>query len=207
MTRKIEIVKIDTSNNHQVRRFLDLPFRLYRDICQWVPPLSPGARRMLDRRKHPFHQQGQAEILWALDDLGRVIGRLAVLENKNYNPLYYPEMITALGFKSKRDMVSGYHSANMNFPENIHQLSERIQHRRNLKVTRFKSRAELRAIAPRLKVLNNHAQAGINENPPLTDRDDKSLINDLENTVREHFTTHGRSFITKSQGVVIGIKP
>ena len=250
MTQTYNIVKIDTSNTHQVRQFLGLPFRIYRDNRQWVPPIAPDARRVLDRRKHPFYQHGEAEFLLAINDHDQVVGRLSVLENKNYNafnhehtaffynfesendavaaralfetafdwarqrgldamigpkgftvfdgigmlikgfdhrpafgqpynPAYYPELISALGFEGKRDMVSGYLSESNQFPETIHQLSERLQRRRGLQVTPFKTRAELLAIAPHLKDLYNSSLAGVNENPPLTDQDVKVLANQL----------------------------
>jgi len=47
----VQIIQLDTSDRRQVRQFLDLPFRIYRDIPQWVPPLAPDARFTLDRRR------------------------------------------------------------------------------------------------------------------------------------------------------------
>ena len=41
----------------------------------------------------------------------------------------------------------------------------------------------------------------------IYEQQDITLIDSLENTVRAHFTAHGQFFITKSQGVVIGINP
>lgn len=40
---------------------------------------------MLDRHKHPFYKHSDAAFFLALDDGGRAIGRLAVLDNRNYN--------------------------------------------------------------------------------------------------------------------------
>ncbi|MCX6033211.1 MAG: hypothetical protein NT169_28495 [Chloroflexi bacterium] len=39
----MEVVLVDTSNRRQVQQFLDLPFALYRDVPQWVPPLAGEA--------------------------------------------------------------------------------------------------------------------------------------------------------------------
>jgi len=82
--RNLRVILIDTTNHRQVRQFLELPFRLYINTPQWVPPLEPDARRMLDRKKNPFYQNGEAVFLLALRD-ERIIGRLAVLENMRYN--------------------------------------------------------------------------------------------------------------------------
>ena len=39
---------------------------------------------MLDRRRHPFYRHSDAAFFLAVED-GRDVGRLAVLENRNYN--------------------------------------------------------------------------------------------------------------------------
>jgi hypothetical protein len=82
--RELNIITLDTTHSRQVKQFLDLPFRLYRDVPQWVPPLAVDARRMLDRKRHPFYRHSDAAFFLALAD-GIAVGRLAVLDNRNYN--------------------------------------------------------------------------------------------------------------------------
>ena len=79
------IVEVNLRNPRQVKQFLDLPFHIYRDIPQWVPPLAMDARRMLDPRRHPFYRHSEAAFFLALNEAGRAVGRLAVLNNRNYN--------------------------------------------------------------------------------------------------------------------------
>jgi len=76
--------EISTDNRQHVRLFLGLPFRLYRGVPQWVPPLAGDARRMLERRRHPFYRHSDAAffLAWAGE---RPVGRLAVLDNAHYN--------------------------------------------------------------------------------------------------------------------------
>jgi len=81
----MRIIEVDTDNRRQVEAFLDLPFRLYRDVPQWVPPLRHEARLMLNRKRHPFFRHSQAAFLLAEERAGQAIGRLAVLDNRNYN--------------------------------------------------------------------------------------------------------------------------
>ncbi len=81
----MNIVEIDTRQRRAVKQFLELPFRLYRDVPQWVPPLRLEARRALDRRRNPFFEHSEAAFYLAVADGGRVQGRLAVLDNANYN--------------------------------------------------------------------------------------------------------------------------
>ena len=66
---EIQITQIDTSNRRQVRQFLNLPFHIYRDIPQWVPPLARDAARMLDHKSNPFYQHSEAAFLLA--EIGR----------------------------------------------------------------------------------------------------------------------------------------
>ena len=50
----LTIEEVDTDNKAQVKRFVELPYRLYKDCPQWVPPLYVDAYMYLNRRKHPF---------------------------------------------------------------------------------------------------------------------------------------------------------
>ena len=81
----MQIIEIDTTNSRQVKRFLELPFQVYRSVPQWVPPLAMDARKILDRRRYPFYQHSEAAFFMALTDSGSPVGRIAILNNKNYN--------------------------------------------------------------------------------------------------------------------------
>ncbi len=80
----LRITEVDTSSRRDVRRFVALPFRLYRDCTPWVPPLVDDVNLMLDRRKYPFYQHSDAAFFLAERD-GVVVGRIAVLDNRHYN--------------------------------------------------------------------------------------------------------------------------
>lgn len=80
----MDIIRIDTANRREVKRFLDFPFQLYRHVPQWVPPFDSDARRMLDRKKHPFYRHSAAEFFIA-QQADRMVGRLAVLDHRPYN--------------------------------------------------------------------------------------------------------------------------
>jgi len=79
------IIRINTSDRHKIKQFIDLPFRLYSGNPCWVPPLEMDMRGVLNARKHPFYQHGAAIFLLALDEDSRPVGRLAVLDNQTYN--------------------------------------------------------------------------------------------------------------------------
>jgi hypothetical protein len=80
----MEIIRLDLTNKRQVRDFLDLPFRIYRNIPQWVPPLAMDERARLDTKRYPFYKHSVAAFFLAYEN-DQAIGRLAVLDNRIYN--------------------------------------------------------------------------------------------------------------------------
>ncbi len=80
----ITVEKVDKASKAQVRRFVDVPFRLYADCPQWVPPLRRDVRAMLDPEKHPFYEHSDADFFIAVKD-GQDVGRIAALENRRFN--------------------------------------------------------------------------------------------------------------------------
>ena len=80
----LTVEKIDTSDKSQVRQFVRLPYHLYKDHPQWVPPLLIDAEMQLNRIKHPFFEHSDADFFIALQD-NQVVGRITALENRRYN--------------------------------------------------------------------------------------------------------------------------
>jgi hypothetical protein len=80
----MNILQIDLNNKKQVDDFLRLPFSVYRDIPQWVPPLQMDERFRLSPKRFPFYKHSHAAFFLAYDGT-HPIGRLAVLDNRRYN--------------------------------------------------------------------------------------------------------------------------
>ncbi len=80
----MQVRQIDTTSREDVHAFIDLPFRLYRGCAQWVPPLLPDIRLVLNRRRHPFYLHSTADF-FLVESGGTTLGRIAVLDNKNHN--------------------------------------------------------------------------------------------------------------------------
>lgn len=78
------IEKVDTENKKQVKRFVELPYHIYANCSQWVPPLNIDAYNQLNRKKHPFHEHSDVDFFLAVRD-GKDVGRIAAIENKPYN--------------------------------------------------------------------------------------------------------------------------
>ncbi|MEP6999557.1 MAG: N-acetyltransferase [bacterium] len=79
----LEIIIVDTRRD--LRRFVDLPWQIYneKDHPHWVPPLRMTVLDALDRKK-PFYKDAERELFLAIRD-GRVVGRIAAIENRAHN--------------------------------------------------------------------------------------------------------------------------
>jgi hypothetical protein len=47
-----------------LRRFLEVPFGIYRDDPNWIAPLYVERTRHLDRRRNPYFQHAEAGFSW-----------------------------------------------------------------------------------------------------------------------------------------------
>lgn len=75
------------SGRDDLRRFIRLPWEIYRGDPNWVPPLLSDLEMVLDRRRHPYHQHADSEYFLAWRD-GRVVGRIAATVNHRYNEFH-----------------------------------------------------------------------------------------------------------------------
>lgn len=80
----LKIEKVDTTDKAQVRRFIDVQFRLYKDCPQWVPPIRMDIRNAMNREKYPYYEHSVADFFIVVRD-GLDVGRIATLDNRNYN--------------------------------------------------------------------------------------------------------------------------
>jgi GNAT superfamily N-acetyltransferase len=78
------------------KQFLMLPWQLYRDDPNWVPPLRRNQEEMVNYRKHPFYLENEIQTFLALRD-GKPCGRIAAILNHDHNR-YYDEQRGFFGF-------------------------------------------------------------------------------------------------------------
>ncbi len=70
-------MKISTVHSQQdLEKFIGLPYRLYRDDPNWVPPLRGEARGQFDPKRNPLLDHCDSTLFLLYDD-GQVIGRVA----------------------------------------------------------------------------------------------------------------------------------
>jgi hypothetical protein len=99
------IFQVDLADRRQVQEFIALPFRLYRDIPQWVPPLLIDEYRRLNPKRYPFYQNSNAAFFLARQN-GLTIGRLAVIDPFSYNARFNEKTAFFHLFESENDQKS-----------------------------------------------------------------------------------------------------
>lgn len=81
----IEVTAVDSQK--ALNEFIELPYRLYRGDAHWVPPLRIAVKELLDRRKHPFYANADAEFFLARRN-GSTVGRIAAIIDKTHNRVH-----------------------------------------------------------------------------------------------------------------------
>lgn len=67
----------------ELNTFVEFPYTLYANDAHWVPPLRMMVKDLLDREKHPFFKNAEADYFLAERD-GIVVGRVAVIKSNAY---------------------------------------------------------------------------------------------------------------------------
>jgi hypothetical protein len=98
----LRVEKIDTNDKALVKRFVRIPYRLYENHLQWVPPILSEAEAQLNKSKHPFYEHSDADFFIATKD-GRDVGRIAALENKRFNQYHKTKQAQFYLFDSEDD--------------------------------------------------------------------------------------------------------
>lgn len=79
---KIEIREVRTRQDRDA--FVRMPWPIYADDPQWVPPLLIERKEFIDPKKHYFYRHGTAALFLASQQ-GRDVGRILVSDDPNYN--------------------------------------------------------------------------------------------------------------------------
>lgn len=78
----LQIVPVERAVD--LNAFIDLPWKIYQDYPNWVPPLKKVVRRMLDPSEHPYWQFAE-RVLFLASRGSEPIGRIAAIIDRNYN--------------------------------------------------------------------------------------------------------------------------
>jgi GNAT superfamily N-acetyltransferase len=66
-----------------LKRFIELPYRLHRDDPHWVPPLRMSEWERFDPRRNPFYQHARVQPYLALRG-EEVVGRIAAIDDDHH---------------------------------------------------------------------------------------------------------------------------
>ncbi|HEX7487707.1 MAG TPA: N-acetyltransferase, partial [Anaeromyxobacteraceae bacterium] len=69
-------------------RFIKFPWRIYENDLHWVPPLLMERHEFLDPRKNPFYLHADVELFVARRG-GDIVGRIAAIEDRNFNAFHH----------------------------------------------------------------------------------------------------------------------
>jgi len=90
----IVIKKAETKKD--LKKFVKLPWKIYKNNLYWVPPLIIDKLSMLDKKKHPFYKIADVEFFLAEKD-GELVGRIAAIVNHKHNE-FHNDKVGFFGF-------------------------------------------------------------------------------------------------------------
>ena len=71
-------------NSKELMQFIKLPWKIYQNDPNWVPPLIMDRKKLLDRKKNPFFKHSEMEMFLAYKE-SELVGRIAGITNENHN--------------------------------------------------------------------------------------------------------------------------
>ncbi len=91
---EIEIKEVESSS--QLSAFIKLPWKIYKDYPNWVPPLISSVKAMLDTKTNPFFRSATVKLFTAHCQK-EIVGRIAAIINHSHNS-FHNENIGFFGF-------------------------------------------------------------------------------------------------------------
>lgn len=79
---------VQVSDKKGKKRFVNFPHDLYQNDPYYVPEIFIGQMDILNEKKYPFFKYGSVELYIAEDTNGKIVGRIACIDNTNYNKTF-----------------------------------------------------------------------------------------------------------------------
>ncbi len=96
-----KLVKVETRQD--LDRFVRLPWKIYKDLPCWTPPLIQERKKFLNPDINPFFEHAKVDLFLAVDDNQSPVGRIALVHDQNYQDLH-SESVGMFGmFESEDD--------------------------------------------------------------------------------------------------------
>jgi GNAT superfamily N-acetyltransferase len=92
------------TNKKDKKDFINFPHDLYSGDNNYVPELYLNISEILSEKKNPFFKHSNAELFLAKDDQGKTVGRIAAIQDNNYNEHHDSN----IGFFGFFDVINDY---------------------------------------------------------------------------------------------------
>ncbi|MEN6445263.1 MAG: GNAT family N-acetyltransferase [Candidatus Cloacimonas sp.] len=90
----VKVIPVDSKK--QLHDFIMLPFTLYKNEPNWVPPLIGDQKKLFNPKKNPYYQHSEGKLFLAFKD-GKLAGRISAHSNTQHNKEHH-ENIGFFGF-------------------------------------------------------------------------------------------------------------
>jgi GNAT superfamily N-acetyltransferase len=110
VTNKDNIDLLEVESSSDLNTFIKVPFDIYRDDPNWVPPLITERKDFFNKSKNPFFRSAKTRLFLARKN-SKYVGRIAICVNYSYNEFH--EVNT--GFFGFFDCVEDYEVAELLF--------------------------------------------------------------------------------------------
>ncbi|MGL4611299.1 MAG: GNAT family N-acetyltransferase [Trueperaceae bacterium] len=92
------------STKSDLKAFIDYPYKKYANDPLWVPPLHLDEWDKFNPKKNPFYEHARMELFLAERD-GKVVGRVAAIDNDAHNDVYKGDNLAFFGFFEAQDQA------------------------------------------------------------------------------------------------------
>lgn len=82
-TERINGITLATSKKER-KQFIDFPYQHYSDDEHWIAPLKIEQKKLIDKDKNPFYENGDIALFLA-EQNGKICGRIAAIQDRRYN--------------------------------------------------------------------------------------------------------------------------
>ena len=90
----------------ELKEFIRLPWKIYQDDSDWVPPLLYERKKFFDRSQNPFFKHSEVEYFLA-EQNSEVVGRIAAIVNHRHNQFH----LDKVGFFGHFEVIRDYEAA------------------------------------------------------------------------------------------------
>lgn len=90
------------SSKADLKTFIDYPYKKYANDALWVPPLRMDEWDKFNPEKNPFYEHARMKLFFA-ERNGKVVGRIAAIDNDAHNSVYKGDNLAFFGFFEAED--------------------------------------------------------------------------------------------------------